>query len=62
VIFAHGIGVLDMTAVKDQSALDFLPPISILHPDFGSIWKDSIIDTSQGIFGIDSVAKKIWQI
>lgn len=62
VIFAHGIGVLDMTVVKDQSALDFLPHISILHPDFGSIWKDSIIDTSQGIFGVDSVAKKIWQI
>ena len=62
VIFAHGIGVLDLSAVQGQSALDFLPPINIINPDIGSIWKDSIIDTNQGIFGVDSVAKKIWQV
>lgn len=62
VIFAHGIGILDMSQVQDTSALNFLPPIGILNSDIGSIWKDSIIDTDQGIFGVDSIAKKIWQI
>jgi hypothetical protein len=45
VIFAHGIGILDMSQVQDTSALNFLPPIGILNSDIGSIWKDSIIDT-----------------
>ena len=62
VIFAHGIGILDMSAIQGQSALDFLPPINIISADIGSIWKDSVIETDQGIFGVDSVAKKIWQI
>lgn len=62
VIFTHGIGVIDMSNLNGKTALDFLPELTILHSDFGSIWKDSIIKTDQGIFGVDSVAKKIWQI
>jgi hypothetical protein len=46
IIFAHGIGVLDLSAVQGKDAFSFLPPILILNPDIGSIWKDSIIDTS----------------
>lgn len=62
IIFTHGIGVIDLSQIQGQSALNFLPPITILNPDLGSMWKDSIISTDSGIFGVDSVAKKIWRI
>jgi len=29
---------------------------------YGSIWKDSIVQTPYGIYGVDSVAKVIWRI
>lgn len=62
IIFTHGIGVIDMTNLNGKTALEFLPELTIIHQDFGSMWKDSIIKTDQGIFGVDSVAKKIWLI
>jgi hypothetical protein len=33
-------------------------PISV---DFGSRWKDSVIKTPIGIYGVDTEAKKIWR-
>jgi hypothetical protein len=33
-------------------------PISV---DFGSRWRDSIIKTPVGIYGVDTEAKKIWR-
>jgi hypothetical protein len=36
--------------------------ISELSKDFGSMWKDSVIKTPRGfIYGVDTVAKKIWR-
>lgn len=32
----------------------------IISDTYGSQWKDSIIKTPQGIYGVDTVAKKIW--
>lgn len=29
---------------------------------YGSQWKDSIVQTPYGVYGIDTVAKKIWRI
>jgi hypothetical protein len=29
---------------------------------YGSQWKDSIIKTPGGVYGVDTVAKKIWRI
>lgn len=33
----------------------------VLSNTFGSLWKDSVIKTSRYIYGIDTVAKKIWR-
>lgn len=34
----------------------------ILSNTFGSQWKDSVVKTPKGIYGVDTVAKKIWRI
>lgn len=73
VIFKHGIGVLNIGAgiargssgenQQEPDSTLFLPEnIDIISNDFGSIWKDSIIETPNGIYGVDSVAKIIWRI
>ena len=64
IIFKHGIGILNMSAsiAQAQDATKFLPEVSIISDTYGSIWKDSIIQTPYGIYGIDSVAKVIWKI
>ena len=35
--------------------------VSLISPDFGSIWQESIIRTPVGIYGVDTSAKKIWR-
>ena len=64
IIFKHGIGILDMAAsiAQAQDATYFLPDVLIISDMYGSIWKDSIIQTPYGIYGVDSVAKVIWKI
>ena len=34
----------------------------VISPTFGSQWIDSICKTSTGIYGVDTVAKKIWKV
>jgi hypothetical protein len=34
----------------------------VLSNTYGSIWKDSIIQTGDTIYGVDTVAKKIWKV
>lgn len=60
VVFSHGIGVIQQIPTG-QTADKFLPEISIIEQDLGSLWKDSIITTEYGIYGLDSVAKCIWK-
>jgi hypothetical protein len=36
--------------------------VILLTDNYGSIWKDSVIDAGGVIYGVDSVAKKIWSI
>lgn len=64
IIFQHGIGILDMAQAisQAQDATYFLPEVSIISYTYGSLWKDSVIQTPSGIYGIDSVAKVIWRI
>jgi len=39
-----------------------LPEFPIVITDsFGSMWKDSVIATKSGVYGVDTVAKKIWK-
>jgi hypothetical protein len=33
----------------------------IISDTFGSQWKDSVIKTPMGIYGVDTVGKKIWR-
>lgn len=35
--------------------------LSIISDTYGSIWKDSIIRTPRGLYGVDTYAKKIWR-
>lgn len=35
--------------------------ISIVSPDYGSSFKDSILRTANGIYGVDTFTKKIWR-
>ena len=73
VVFEHGCGLL---AVNPKALLQTTTEQNIhiygagvlsnqldaiVSQDFGSVWKDSIIKTPLGIYGVDSYAKKIWR-
>lgn len=72
VIFEHGIGMMPVNRSPQTEAeaspwlsqTSVLPSqVQTLSADFGSMWKDSIIKTPKGfIYGVDTVAKKIWRI
>lgn len=60
IIFEHGIGYISFTQGQ-QGGLD-LSSVQMLNHTYGSMWKDSIIETDFGIFGVDTVAKVIWHL
>lgn len=66
VIFKHGIGIINVTQqmIKnpDQPKEWLTSQLQVLSDQFGSLWKDSIINTGKYIYGVDSVAKIIWRI
>ena len=72
VIFTHGIGLLEINKnpQSDQEKSPYLASKSVLPTDiqeitadYGSMWKDSILQTPSGIiYGVDTVAKKIWRL
>lgn len=35
--------------------------VNMLSTNYGSIWKDSIIQTASWVYGVDTTAKKIWR-
>ena len=72
IIFEHGIGVV---AVNEKALLqnaqgqdvhvgtkEVLGEPTIISDKYGSQWKDSIIKTPYYIYGVDTVAKKIWRV
>lgn len=61
VICKHGIGVIEvrLDAKEDEQRLSNM---QVLSDMYGTMWKDSVVTTPHFIYGIDTVAKKIWQI
>ena len=70
--FEHGLGVVPinekalMQTTTEQSihlygAGVLQKQISLITPNYGSIWPESIIRTPIGIYGVDTYAKKIWR-
>lgn len=73
IIFQHGIGLLPVNRAVNSEAdaspylasKNVLPAqLSIITPDYGSMWKDSILKVpdSPVLFGVDTVARKIWKL
>ena len=71
VCFDHGMGTLPIdrsikTATEASPYLSsrnvLTPQVQTLSKDFGSMWKNSIIQSPKGlIYGVDTVGKKIWR-
>lgn len=71
-VFEHGIALIPVNerAVAGEGAggsiyintSNVLPENpKIISDTFGSQWKDSVIKTPMGIYGVDTVGKKIWR-
>ena len=72
-VFEHGIGILPINekallatqsgqSIHMYGAGVLQNQISVISPDFGSIWQESIIKTPRGVYGVDTYAKKIWRV
>lgn len=71
-IFEHGIGIIPINekaliqtntgqSIHMYGAGVLQNQITLISPDFGSIWPESIIRTPIGVYGVDTYAKKIWR-
>lgn len=61
VIFEHGIGLITINNSSEQPS-QVLSDLTMISDTYGSQWADSIIKTPGGIYGVDTVAKKIWRV
>ena len=61
IVFEHGIGLVSINNSAEHSS-QILSELNIISDTYGSQWKDSIIKTPSGIYGVDTVAKKIWRV
>ena len=61
IVFEHGIGLVSINNNAENSS-QILSDLNIISDTYGSQWKDSIIKTPSGIYGVDTVAKKIWRV
>lgn len=73
-IFEHGICLLPVnertqTASSEGGAIfintnNVLPenPSSIISDRYGTQWPESVVQTPSAVYGVDTVAKKIWRI
>ena len=71
-VFEHGVGLISineraMTQTQDGQSIflrgsgvisELVQPLSI---EYGTTWKDSVIQTPNFIYGVDTVGKKIWR-
>ena len=65
IVFQHGLGLLGVndTMAQAKNVFEFLPQeTTVISPTYGSMWKDSVIETQGYIYGLDTVAKLIWRI
>lgn len=71
-VFEHGLGIIPINekaliqtgtgqSIHMYGAGVIQNQITLISPDFGSIWQESIIRTPVGIYGVDTYAKKIWR-
>lgn len=71
-VFEHGLGIVPINekaliqtntnqSIHMYGAGVIQNQISLVSPDFGSIWQESILRTPVGIYGVDTYAKKIWR-
>lgn len=61
VIFEHGIGLIAINNQAEHSS-QVLSDLNIISDTYGSQWQDSIVKTPSGVYGVDTVAKKIWRV
>lgn len=61
VIFEHGIGLVSINNQAEHSS-QVLSDLNIISDTYGSQWADSVIKTPSGVYGVDTVAKKIWRV
>jgi hypothetical protein len=61
VVFEHGVGLITINNSAEHSS-QVLSDVTMLNDMYGSQWKDSVIKTPRGIYGVDTVAKKIWRV
>lgn len=71
VIFEHGVAFAPVNEKQLASSAgdvfinshNVLPQtLSVISDMYGSQWADSVIKTPYGVYGIDTVAKKIWKL
>ena len=71
-VFEHGIGIIPINekalmatntgqSIHMYGAEVIQNQITLISPDYGSNWKESVIRTPNGIYGVDTYAKKIWR-
>lgn len=71
-VFEHGLGIIPINekallstttgqSIHMYGAGVIQNQITLISPDFGSIWPESVIRTPIGIYGVDTYAKKIWR-
>jgi hypothetical protein len=61
VVFEHGIGLIQIDNGAEHPSR-VLSDLTVISDTYGSQWKDSIIKTPSGIYGVDTVARKIWRV
>ena len=61
IVFEHGIGLVSINNSAEHTS-QILSDLDIISDTYGSQWKDSIIKTPSGVYGVDTVAKKIWRV
>ena len=61
IVFEHGIGLVSINNQAEHPS-QILSDLNIISDTYGSQWKDSIIKTPSGIYGVDTIAKKIWRV
>ena len=61
VVFEHGVGIVTINNSAEHPS-QILSDVKIINDMYGSQWKDSIIKTPSGVYGVDTVAKKIWRV
>jgi hypothetical protein len=71
-IFEHGMGLIpvnDKALISTEGGQNVYmygagvlqDRVTLISPDYGSIWPESIVQTPIGIYGVDTYAKKIWR-